>query len=140
MRKKHLLIAISAIMLAMLAACEGSTTGSGKLYIEVLPSGYELYCVKFLKVGEDAANGTNVFSKYVSTEKIGAYTYYLYKAPKKEFDLYTENYNVGGYQGRNNDRERVNLKVNDWVKMTSEHGSYAVTGDWVRSDGVGDVY
>lgn len=130
--KHKLLFSLGCILLAvLLCGCEKlGMPQNANLFIEK-PSGigvfhYEIYCVKFLPPGEDKGYGSNVWDKCLGTTTIDGYEFYMFRAPRKELDIYVEAtvefvgtsgiYNGDGWS---NERVRVNLKKNDWAKLIS---------------------
>lgn len=119
------------------ANCGDDDPSEANLYIEKCSSeGSEFYTVKALSPGQNAGYGKNIFGENLGTVELGGKTYYAFKVKRKEYDIYVE-WNpgkslAGDFQ---NDRVSVNLKINDWVKL-----SFRDAGNYRAFDGTGKVY
>lgn len=120
------------------ANCGDDDPSEANLFIENNSSSkYAIYVVKALEPTQNASNGTNIMGKSLGIRTIGGKEFLAFKLKKKEYDIYVEWYHPGNYGGFVNDRERANLKINDWVKLvhwTGEGDDYRVM------DGTGEVY
>lgn len=130
-------LSVSLAALVMLTNC-GDDVEDANLYIQYRASEkYQIYVVKALEPNQNASNGKNILGENLGIVNIGGKDFYAFKLKRKEYDIYTEWYSPGDYSGFSNDRERVNLKVNDWAKLVlwgSEVSDYRVL------DGTGEVY
>ncbi|MCQ2345575.1 MAG: hypothetical protein MJZ82_02275 [Paludibacteraceae bacterium] len=139
--KKHLFLVLASALMFCFTSCGNEPdAGGANLFIQKSSlDEYALYCVKFLSPGDNASNGTNVYGKCLGIQTIGGKEFYAFKAPRKELDIYVEAYAPGAYGGFTNDRESVNLKINDWAKLVywTEPG-YGC--DYRVMDGSGPVY
>lgn len=130
-------LSVSLAALVMLTNC-GDDVEDANLYIQYRASEkYQIYVVKALEPNQNASNGKNILGENLGIVNIGGKDFYAFKLKRKEYDIYTEWYFPGSYSGFTNDRERVNLKVNDWAKLVfwgSEVDDYRVL------DGTGEVY
>lgn len=145
--KKIALALVLVFMVGLFTNCGGGNEPQGaNLFIEKPMNldgmNYEIYCVKFLSPGENSANGTNVWNKCLGTTTIGGYEFYMFRAPRKELDIWVEasfDYTGGAWSGLPyaTDRTRVNLKVNDWVKLVTNNHNCV---EYRAVDGTGEVH
>lgn len=146
--KHKILFSLGCILLAvLLCGCEKlGMPQNANLFIEKPIPGvggttYGIYSVKFLSPDENGGSGSNSWDKCLGTTTIGGYEFYMFRAPRKELDIYTEatveprTFFNDGYK---NNRTRVNLRKNDWAKLiitSSDHNSI----EYRCVDGSGEV-
>ena len=129
--KKLALALVCVLMVGLFTNCGGGNEPQGaNLFIEVPQSDgidvYEIFTVMFLPPGESAGYGKNVWNKCLGITRIGNYDYYMFRAPRKQLDIYIEAhydyYGTAAYYGDHfsNERVSVNLKANDWARLDTE--------------------
>ena len=138
MKIKHLLrFAFVACAFWVLAGCDGLTPGRPNLYIgyEKNKSTSEFYYVTYVRVGQDAHEGRNIFSKRLGEFEFKGNYYHMFSIPRGSWDIYFEYYDSSTYGGFDNERETVNTRLNDWVRIEYRPG----IGYWTYS-GEGEMY
>ncbi|MBU0955064.1 MAG: hypothetical protein KKI09_06525 [Spirochaetes bacterium] len=130
--KKRMCAALTIIALCLSAlSCSLLLPQTGELYVSV-DGQYnsvtcELYLIKYLEEGADSANGKNIFNKMARTETIDGREWMVFEIPRGEWDIYMEYYTIGAYSSWTNDRNSVNLDMNEWAAL------WLPTTDWTST-------
>lgn len=136
--KKLVFLVVSLIPVLFMTGCGDDDEPSDvNLFIENNSPSCAIYVVKVLSPGAPSATGTNILGKNQGVRTIGGKEFLTFKIKRGEYDIYLEWYVPNVYLGYQNDRNLVNLKVNDWAKLVHEDGEHS---DYRVLDGTGEVY
>lgn len=120
---RFLTMAVIIEMAFIFSGCEGVTPSEPNVYIAIADNGkhhdFELTYLTYVPKGENAHTGKNILGKRKGTIEFKGLTYECFSVPKGVWDLYFEyTQNDDYYEKFDNDRETINLKDNDWVRIS----------------------
>lgn len=137
--KSFIRIALVACIFWVAAGCDGLTPSTPNLYIAIDDgthhAGFTLRYLAYVKPRANGHSSKNIVGERKGTIEFKGMTYEYWSIPRAEWDLYYEwntNYRPDDWY---NERTRVNLKLNDWVRIYWNQSSSSGTPESYQGSG-----
>lgn len=135
--KKMKVLFLVVIICILFSGCE-LFGAKGEVYVTVDNQTGSLFTVKFTDPFASQGSYPNEYSNYDRTESYSGYTWYVYKVPAGDYDVYIE-WTMGGFD---NGRDSISLDPgsvgNSWAAVYPDSGGnvWAETGGGIFDPGL----